>query len=133
MKTARLILFSVVLAFRLVLGASPEPASNPWETIKEYAYQKRADFSAGANRLVGKVDDEIRELNIKRQNLPETSTKDWDFAMSELKAARDYLKSTIAELDDVTMENWAGAKEKVGKAWQSSQEAYDKVRTSTTS
>lgn len=136
MKTTRLFLLALALALPFAApAATPEPAAavaNIWDAIKDYTYQKRADFVAGATQLVEKTDEEIRQLNEKRATLPETSVKEWDFAMKELKEARAYLRSTISELSDASSETWAGAKEKVGKAWERAQDAGAKVKASTT-
>jgi len=137
MKTIRCLLFALTLALPVALRAAqpepPPPVENQWTAIKDITYEKRADFSAGTARLVEKLDAEIQQLNEKRATLPETSVKDWDFAMKEVKDSYAYLKASIAELSKVTLETWAEAKEKIGKAWQRAEDACDKVRTSTTS
>ena len=53
--------------------------------------------------------------------------------MKEMADARAYLKSTGEEANKATPETWLQAKEKVGQAWTRTQEAYDKVKASTTS
>lgn len=107
--------------------------ANPWDAIKDYPYEKRVEFAAGTGRLIERLDEQIRELNEKRAKLPQTSVKDWDFAMKELTEARSYLKSMIDALGDATYETWAEARERVAKAWQRTQDAYSKVKSSTTS
>ena len=47
--------------------------------------------------------------------------------------SRTYLKSMGQELGKATAETWAQQREKVGQAWVRTQEAYAKVRSSTTS
>ena len=139
MKTTRLILLLLATALlplaRTVAAEAPPPAApavDPWDAIKELTYQKRADFAAGAARLLEKIDEEIRQLNAKRANLPETSVKDWDFAMKELNEAQAYLKFTINSLDEASSETWAEAKNKVAQAWKRANDACDKVKASTT-
>jgi hypothetical protein len=137
MKTAFLLLLVLLMPRSLVVkvaGAEATPAiSDPWEAIKYKSYEKRTEFAAGTGRLVGKLDEQIRQLNEKRATLPETSVKEWDFAMKGLIAARSYLKSVIAELGEVTSETWDQSKDKIGRAWQDAQEACNKVKSSTTS
>lgn len=106
--------------------------SDPWDSIKDFTYEKRVEFAAGTGKLVERLDNQVRKLNEKRATLPQTSVKDWDFAMSELTAARAYLASTIDDLGNATVETWDEAKDRVGKAWRRSQDAYDKVKSSTT-
>lgn len=122
----------------LCLGAkvedekSPVVTADPWDQIKDYTYSKRTEFAAGAGRLLETLDAEIKQLNEKRASLPETSVKDWDFAMRELKEAQVYLRFTISSLRDATSETWAEAKEKVARAWIWVKDACRKVRSSTT-
>ena len=47
--------------------------------------------------------------------------------------ARTYLKSMEEELHEASPETWAQQKDKVGEAWMRAQEAYGKVKSSTTS
>jgi hypothetical protein len=114
--------------------ASPDAASAQWTEIKDYTYDMRAQFFAGFKRLEAKVDDQISELTAKRATMKGTTdTKDWDFAMKEMEDARSYLKSMGAELSKATPETWAQEKDKVGQAWVRTQDAYGKVKSSTTS
>ena len=62
-----------------------------------------------------------------------TDTKGWDFAMKEMEDARSALHSIGTELSQATPETWNQEKDKVGQAWVRTQEAYDKVKSSTTS
>lgn len=113
--------------------ASPDAASAQWSDIKDYTYDMRAQFFAGLNRLEAKVDDQISELTAKRAAMKSTTdTKDWDFAMKEMGDARSALKSMGEELSKATPETWDQEKDKVGQAWVRTQEAYDKVKSSTT-
>jgi hypothetical protein len=119
------------------LPAKPLPpaaltaASAAWDDIKDYPFEKRAEFVAGLNRLEKKLDFQIDELNAKRATL-KTRTDEWDFAMKALETDRSYFKSLVTEASQATAETWNNDKEKIGRAWQSTQDAYDKVRTSTT-
>jgi hypothetical protein len=115
-------------------SASPAATSTQWIDIKDCTYDMRAQFFAGLNRLEAKVDDQISELTAKRAAMKSpTDTRDWDFAMKEMGNARSALKSLGEELNRATPETWAQEKDKVGQAWVRTQEAYDKVKSSTTS
>jgi hypothetical protein len=114
--------------------ASPDVASANWADIKDNTYDMRDQFFAGLKRLEAKVDDQISELTAKRAAMKSTTdTKDWDFAMKEMEDARSALKSIGVELSKATPETWNQEKDKVGQAWVRAQEAYDKVKSSTTS
>ena len=61
-----------------------------------------------------------------------TSTEAWDFAMQEVGNARTNLTSTSTDLTKATRETWDQLKDKVGLAWVRTQDAYAKVKASTT-
>jgi hypothetical protein len=60
-------------------------------------------------------------------------TGNWDFAMKEVYDSQMYLKSMIDEAVRTTPEFWSQEKEKVEQAWNRTQEAFDKVKVTTTS
>ena len=123
-----------VVAVQVATTASPEVAPADWNEIKVCTYDMRARLFAGLKQLEAKVDGQIRELVAKRATMKGTTdTKEWDFAMKEMNDARSYLQSTGEELSKATRENWDQAKEKTGQAWVRTQDAYAKVKASTTS
>ncbi|HWA10037.1 MAG TPA: hypothetical protein VG838_11350 [Opitutaceae bacterium] len=108
-------------------------ATETWDTIKDYSYEKHADFIAGLTLIMKKVDAGILVLNAKRAHMTDEAAKDWDFNAKELNDARAYLQSMTAEAEKATDSTWPAAKDKVTQAWQRLRDAYDKVRHSTTS
>jgi hypothetical protein len=112
----------------------PDRAAVKWIDIKDLSYDARAQFFSGLKRLEVIVDGQISELTAKRAAMKGTTdTKDWDFAMKEMEEARTYLKSAGEDASKATAETWAQEKDKVGQAWARTQEAYSKVKSSTTS
>lgn len=107
-------------------------ASASWDAIKDLTFDQRADFSAGLLQMEDQLDAQIGDLKAKRAAMT-ADTKDWDFAMKGLAVARSYLQSTAAEAARATADTWDQEKDKVREAWLKAQDAYDKVRTSTTS
>jgi hypothetical protein len=115
-------------------AANSDGASARWSDIKDCTYETRAQFFAGLTQLEARVDAQIRELVAKRATMDgKSNTQDWDFAMKEMGNARTYLKSMGEELHKASPETWAQQKDKVGEAWVRAQEAYGKVKSSTTS
>jgi hypothetical protein len=108
-------------------------ASATWASIKDCTFEQRADFVAGLNLMMKRVESAIATLNARRVTMKDESAKDWDFNMKELNNARDYLVSTGSDLEKATESNWADAKLKVAQAWDRVRSAYDKVTHSTTS
>lgn len=120
---------------RAAEATKPDEIPLRWTDIKDHPFGKRADFMAGLARLREKVDAQVAELTAKRASMLDLSvdTKEWDFNMKEMNAARSYFNAVSDELRKATPETWDQGKEKAGQAWVRTQEAYDKVKSSTTS
>lgn len=114
--------------------AQPDAAPVQWADLKDDTYDQRISFLAGLKSLEIQVDAQISELAAKRAAMAasNTSTKDWDFAMQEMSSARTNLKSTSDEMARASRETWDQQKDKVGLAWVRTQDAYAKVKASTT-
>jgi hypothetical protein len=114
---------------------APVPDQNfaSWASIRDDTFEQKGAFLVGAAALRTKVGSELAELRAKRAAMPSTAdTKDWDFAMHEMTDSQQYLDSVIAEAGRATPETWDQEKEKVAQAWDRTQAAYDKVKTSVT-
>lgn len=108
--------------------------ADPWTGIKDCIYDERESLFAVLPELEARVDAQISELTAKRATMDanNTSTEAWDFAMQEVGNARTNLKSTSTDLTKATRETWDQLKDKVGLAWVRTQDAYAKVKASTT-
>jgi hypothetical protein len=139
-------LLTTVLAASVVFASAPltapttapaesaDFASAQWSDIKDLSHEMRPAFFAGLKRLEEKLDAQIRELVAKRATMKGiTGTREWDFAMKEVESARTYLHAVGAELAKASRETWDQEKDKVGRAWTSTQDACAKVKRSTTS
>ena len=118
-------------------AADAKTAATPadsWDSIKDYAYEKREAFAAALERMAGKLDGEVRELAAKVAGQTETeSTKARNVAVKEFNDAVIYLKSQLADLRTGTADTWDSAKGKVVQAWEKVQATYDQVKASPTS
>lgn len=113
--------------------AAPEFSTAQWIDIREYSYEQRPTFFSGFKAVEAKVDTQIADLNAKRAALdPSTDTRDWDQAMQEMVIARAELKSTGEELRKAKPQAWNAQRDKVGEAWVHTQDAFAKVKLSTT-
>jgi hypothetical protein len=125
------------LAGPTIISADPGsaiPAVISWADIENDSYDLRAHFIGLYKQMEAKVDEQVAKLKVKRATMTGTTdTQDWDFAMTEEGNARDYLRSIGDELSQATQENWTEERAKAGRAWARTQDAYDKVKKSTTS
>lgn len=118
---------------QLTAASSPEFTSVKWIDIKDCTFEARDSFFAGFKQLEARVDSQFDELTAKRITMKnETITKDWDFAMKEMADARSNLKSVGEELMKASAVTWNQQKDTVGQAWTRTQDAYSKVKSTTT-
>lgn len=104
-----------------------------WADLQEIPYDRRARFFAGVAGLESTVAAQVRELVAQRAALTGlTDTREWDFAMKEMESARSYLTSVGTAAGKAGRDLWDQEKAKVGRAWVSTQDAYGKVKSSTT-
>ena len=111
----------------------PDTGTADWSDIKGCTYDQRDKFFAGLKNLEARVDGQIAELAAKRATMRGvTRTQEWDFAMKEMTDARAYLKSTGEVLAKTAAPSWTEQQDRVGQAWVRTQDAFAKVKASTT-
>jgi hypothetical protein len=112
----------------------PSGPTNLWSPLQNHTFDQREAFFTGLQGLEARVDAQIDELVLKRVAMESanTNTQDWDFAMQEMGRARTTLLSTSADMAKADRDNWGQQKDKVGLAWERTQDAYAKVKASTT-
>jgi len=99
-------------------------AVDTWDSVRDYTYEKRTDFSASLDRMDRKMDDKIAE---EKAQAPDTLSKDKQAAIKDYDEARADLKAKLTDLGNATADTWADAKAKVSEAWQKVKADYDKA------
>jgi hypothetical protein len=114
---------------------NPSPPLAGWAVLKDATYDQRDSFLAGVKDLETQVDQQIGELVAQRAAMAKAniSTNAWDLLMQEVSTARVHLKSTIDDMSSASRETWEQQKNQVGLAWERTQNAYTRVKASTTS
>jgi hypothetical protein len=102
-------------------------ASDSWDSIKDFTYERRADFSSAMDRMSKDMDEKAAALKAKMAGVPDAASRDRDSAIKEYDEARDDLKARLTELGNATADTWADAKAKADAAWKRVQAAYDKL------
>lgn len=108
-------------------------AVDSWDAVKDFTFEKRAEFSASLDRMAAKHDAAIAEANAKVKGLPEVAAKERDRANKEFADARANLKAALADVGNATADTWAATKEKAAQAWQRVHAAYEKLKATPTS
>jgi hypothetical protein len=101
--------------------------SDTWDRIKDFTYEKRADFSSGIDRMSKDMDEKTAEFRARVAGAPDAASRDRDSALKAYDDARADLKSKRDELDSATADTWSSVKAKTAEAWQNTKAAYDKV------
>jgi hypothetical protein len=107
-----------------------EAVSDSWNSIKDFTYERRTDFSAAVDRMAKKLDDQSVALKAKTAEVSDATAKNREAALLEFNEARAELKSKLADLGNATADTWSEAKAMVALAWQKVQAAYDKASKS---
>jgi hypothetical protein len=102
-------------------------AVDTWDSIKDFTFDRRSDFSAGVGRMADGLDAKIADLRATVSTLPDTAAKDKNAAIKEYDEARADLKVRLADLGNATADGWTDAKAKVAASWAKVQAAYTKA------
>ncbi len=102
-------------------------ASDSWDQIKDYSYDRRVEFSASLRRMAGRMDDKTDELKSKLAGLPDQAARSRRSGLKEYAAARADLKANLSAMKDSTADTWADAREKVDQSWKRLRAAYDRL------
>jgi hypothetical protein len=101
--------------------------TDAWDRIKDFAYERRADFSDGMDRMSKDMDDRTAAFRTRAAGVSDAVASDRDSAMRDFDSARADLKSKRTDLDNATAATWSDAKAKAGESWKSTKAAYDRV------
>jgi len=102
-------------------------AVETWDSIKDFTFERRSDFSASMDRMSKDMDDKVADLRAKASTLPDAAAKDKESAVREYDEARADLKAKLADLGNATADTWADAKAKVAASWQRLKASYEKA------
>jgi hypothetical protein len=102
-------------------------AVDTWDSIKDFTFEQRTDFSASIDRMCRSMDNEIEVVKAKTSSTPGVAAAEKENAVKDYDAARADLKASLTNLDNSTATGWADAKAKVAAAWQRVKADYDKA------
>ena len=102
-------------------------AVDTWDSIKDFTFERRSDFSASMDRMANKMDAKIADLKASASTLPDAAAKDKNAAIKEYDEARADLKARLTDLGNATADGWADAKAKVSASWDKVEAAYKKA------
>jgi Tfp pilus assembly protein PilP len=102
-------------------------AVDTWESIKDFTFEQRTDFSASIDRMCRSMDNEIEVVKTKASSTPGVAAADRENAVKDYDIARVDLKASLASLNNATAADWSDAKAKVAAAWQRVKADYDKA------
>jgi hypothetical protein len=102
-------------------------AVDSWDSVRDYTYDRRVEFSASMDRMDKSMDDRIADLKAKASNAPDSAKSDKDAAIKDYDDARADLKARLTDLGNATSDTWADAKAKVSDAWKRTKAAYERA------
>lgn len=102
-------------------------AADSWDSIKDFTYEKRVEFSASMDRMSASMDDNVAAAKAKLSSTPDAASRDKEAAIKDYDQARADLKARLSELNNATADTWADAKARVADAWQRVKADYAKA------
>ncbi len=102
--------------------------SDSWDGIRDYAYERRSDFSAAVDRMSMQWDGRERDFKSKMAGSTGDSVKAKQDAIKAYDDSRAVLKSKLEDLRNASAANWTEAKGKVADAWQHVQAAGNNLK-----
>ncbi|MEO6244930.1 MAG: hypothetical protein ABIQ12_05800 [Opitutaceae bacterium] len=100
--------------------------SKAWADVKDYSYDKRSDFTAGAKAATSRMDAEISRMRANYSEAKASASR--KAAMAELKNSEADYKDKLSALGSATADTWDSAKKNVSLAWDRMEAAYYKAR-----
>ena len=105
---------------------SKTAASNAWDNVKSYTFDKRNDFTANAKALNATLDAQVSELHANYSDATASASR--KAAMAELKDSEADYKVKLDALGTATADTWDSAKQNVIASWDKLQASYYKAR-----
>lgn len=98
-----------------------------WDKIRNYTYEKRADFDLEAKAAAERMDAQITELRTNYSEAKASASR--KAAMEELKNSQADYREKMRALGTASADTWDSAKQNVILAWDKLQASYYKART----
>jgi hypothetical protein len=95
-----------------------------WDSLKDYTYDTRVQFSAAMERMTQRMDERIAQ---EKAQAPATASSDKQAAIADYDSARANLKARLVELGNASADTWDQAKAKVAEAWRRLKADYDRA------
>lgn len=95
-------------------------AADSWDAVKDFTYERRAEFQERVDRMAGDLDARVAAA-------PQAATRNREKALEEFREARVQLKARLSDLSKASEGTWAGAKARVDDAWRRMKVACDEA------
>lgn len=100
--------------------------SRAWTNVKDYTYEKRAEFGAKARELNATMKVQAAELRANYSEARASASR--KAAMEEFRNAEADYKEKLRALGTATADTWDAAKQNAILAWERLEAAYRKAR-----
>jgi hypothetical protein len=100
--------------------------SKAWDSIKDYSFDKKSDFTAGAKAMSSKMDANLSEMRANYSDAKASASR--QAAMAELKDSEADYKQKLDALGNASSATWDSAKNNVKLSWDRLEASYYKAR-----
>ena len=94
------------------------------DTAVKFSQQSKAEFQSNLDTRLKALDDEIKKLRVKGNDLKDQAKVSWDQKITQLESKREAVLARSAEVGHSTAEAWKDAKEGAQAAWDELDKAF---------
>lgn len=105
-------------------------AVDSWDNIKDYTFERRAEFADSLDRMGNACDADFAAMNAKLKGLPDDTAQARNAAVKDYNSATTAFKVQMTALRASTADTWGATKEKTSEAWQKVQSTFAAIKTS---
>jgi cytochrome c5 len=92
--------------------------------IKDYTYDKKADFISWVQGKSEKYDKKIAEVEKKLESADDQAKEQYKATIEYMKEKKAQLDESIKELDNITEDKWEDTKENIANILEDLKQAY---------
>jgi hypothetical protein len=100
--------------------------SKAWADMKNYSFERRNDFTAGAEAARARMDEQVSRLRADYSEAKASASR--KAAMEELRNSEVDYREKLSALGAATADTWDSAKKNLQLAWDRLEAAYYNAR-----
>jgi DNA repair ATPase RecN len=105
-----------------------DKAKDVYAKVKDYTYDKKADFVAWVKGKSDKYNEKIAAVEKKLESADEQAKEQYKATIDYLKEKKAQLDESMKELDNVSEDKWEETKENIANIIEDMKQAFDDLK-----